>query len=341
MKIVKSDLDSAVQKELLSSDQAKNLWDHLESIRTHTGKFKTLHVLYYFAGLLISTAMSLFLIKAWENGGALMALSGFFALIHAFIGDKLWKKNMKIPGGILITAAVGLTPLFIYGFQKTVGLWPLDSFDNHYFLITGNQIFMELGTILAALTALRFYRFSFIIFPLALSLWLMSMDLIPLLLGANSFNSTERHLASSIFGLIVLISSYFVDKKFQTVDFAFWTYLYGMLTFWSGLSSMDTNTELGRFVFCLLNISFIFIAVYLRRKVFAVFGTFGVLIYLGHLAWHLFTDSYAFPLILTFLGLAILLICVKYQSRKNKIKAVIEKWIPSFLMKWRPKDRVS
>ena len=299
MKIIKSDLDSAVQEEILSVDQAKKLWIYLQSMRTYTGQFHGLYALYCFAGLLILISMTWFLVKVESYRGAFMVLSGFFALFFVFLGNKLWKKNMKIPGGLLITAAVGLTPLFIYGFQTTVGFSFQDFFDDY----SGKRVFMELGTIFTALIALRFYCFPLITFPLVFSLWIMSMDLTSLLLGEGNFNENERIIVMGIFGLIVLIASYFIDKKFQKVDFAKWTYLYGMLSLWCGLSFIDHYSELSRFFLLLLNIGFIFIGVYLRRKIFLIFGAFGVLThlkyYLAGLSWFLFKDySYAPPLIL-------------------------------------------
>jgi hypothetical protein len=343
MKILKSDLDAAAQNGIITAEQAQKLWTYCESLRPYQAKFQGLHVLYYFGGVLILASMSWFLTEAWENGGALMAISAFFALIYGIVGNNLWKKqDTEIPGGLLITAAVGLTPLFIYGFQKMIGLWPQESpvsYKDYYLWIKGSWFFMEVGTIIAASMALRFYQFPFITFPLALSLWFMSMDLTQLLFGKNDFSFDEVKIVSCVFGLVVLAASYFVDKKFKDVDFAFWTYLYGMLAFWVGLTLIESNSELGKFIYCLLNVGFIFMGVYLRRKVFLVFGAFGVFAYLTYLAWDVFKDSYAFPFVLAALGIAILFLGVKYQSNKDRIEAIIEGWLPAFLLKWRPDER--
>lgn len=228
MKIQKSDLDLAGQKGIISADQATKLWAFFEGLRPDQSKFQGLHVLYYFGGLLIMASMSWFLTKAWENGLALMTLSAGFGLFYLLVGDRLWKQNLKIPGGLLITAAVGLVPLFIYGLQKATGLWPQgnpEAYKNYYHWIKGSWIFMELGTVVAALVALRFYPFPFLTFPLAFSLWFMSMDLTPLLFGKEHLSMDERKVVSCIFGLVLLAASYFIDKKYKETDFAFWTYL--------------------------------------------------------------------------------------------------------------------
>jgi hypothetical protein len=153
--------------------------------------------------------MSWLMTTAWKNGAAIMTISGIFSLMYLAAGNDLWKKqNLKIPAGLLITAAVGLVPLFIYGFQKMTGLWPQEiqnNYKDYHLAIKGSWFFMEVATIIAALVALQFYKFPFITFPLALSLWYMSMDLTPLLFGKDTFSFEEGKIVSCIFGFVVLI----------------------------------------------------------------------------------------------------------------------------------------
>lgn len=293
--------------------------------------------------MLVFASMFWFLNLAWSNSLEIMAISGLFALLYVKAGeDLLNKQNLKIPASLLITAAVGLVPVFIFGLQKFTGLWPQEVQNNYAYYhmhIKGSWLLMELGTIVAALIALRFYQFTFVTFPLAITLWYMSMDLAPLLFGREDFNFEERKIVSCVFGFCVLVGSYFVDRKFRKTDFAFWTYLYGMLAFWVGLSMMDSNSELSKFIYCLLNLLFIILALYLRRKVFMIFGAIGVFGYVSHLAWEVFKDSHFFPIALIILGLGIISLGVKYQKNKANIELVAERWFPTFLKKWRPEER--
>jgi hypothetical protein len=58
---------------------------------------------------------------------------------------------------------------------------------------------MEVGTILAGSIALKFIRFPFLTFPIAFSLWYMSMDLTPLLLEeTNSLGTSVYGSPSSL-----------------------------------------------------------------------------------------------------------------------------------------------
>lgn len=102
---------------------------------------------------------------------------------------------------------------------------------------------------------------------------------------------------------------------------------------------MDSGSELNKFIYCLINVGIVFLSVYLRRRIFIVFGAAGILGYLSHLAWRVFKDSYAFPMILALIGIAMLYIGVQYQKNKKDFEAVFEKYLPQALLKWRPVER--
>ena len=96
-------------------------------------------------------------------------------------------------------------------------------------------------------------------------------------------------------------------------DFAFWCYLFGLFAFWGGFTAMESGSEFGRILYCLLNVGLILVGVWLRRATFLVFGVLGVHIYLGHLAYEVFKDSVLFPFALAVLGLSVILVTVFAQ----------------------------
>ena len=78
---------------------------------------------------------------------------------------------------------------------------------------------------------------------------------------------------------------------------------------------MDSGSELMRVLYLGLNVGLIFLAVKLRRSTFLVFGALGVHLYLGHLAYRVFEDSFFFPFVLALLGLSLILLTVWFQRR--------------------------
>jgi hypothetical protein len=345
MKISKSDLARAATEGVITAEQADRLWATLERDPNLThAKFDVANVAYYFGALVVMSALGWLMNLGWERFGSIgiFLLATLYALLFTLAGRTLWyKENLTIPGGLLFTLAVWMTPLAIYGLERMTGVWPQDApenFQSYHIWIKGSWIVMEVGTVLAGLITLKFIRFPFLTFPIAFSLWYMSMDLTPLLVGKQAFSWHERLWVSLCFGLLVLLVTYAVDRRTKD-DYAFWGYLFGLAAFWGGLSLMDSNSEWNKFLYCLINIGLIFLAVFLQRRVFVVFGACGVFGYLGHLSYSVFKDSFLFPLVLSFLGLVVIFLGVQYQRQRDEIEAAILNRVPAGIRRLRPIER--
>src|SRR5262249_58406145 len=155
------------------------------------------------------------------------------------------------------------------------------------------------AAIVAAVIALRYYPFPFIVMIIAVALWFMSMDLTPWVFGRAEFTWEERRAVSMWFGLAVLVVAWLTDQRKRGGDFAFWLHLFGMMAFWGGLSLTNSGSELGKFLYALINVGLLLLSVLLGRRVYAVFGTLGIAGYLGHLSYKVFKDSLMFPFALT------------------------------------------
>ena len=155
---------------------------------------------------------------------------------------------------------------------------------------------MEIATIVAAAFALRYVRFAFLTAPIAFSFWFLSMDLAALIVKQSSVDWETRRQVSVAVGLVTILVGYGLDKflnktsESRSEDFAFWCYLFGMIAFWGGLTSMDTGSEVMRALYALMNIGLILLAVKLRRTTFLVFGALGVHLYLGDLAYRVLRE---------------------------------------------------
>ena len=345
MKISKEDLKKAASLSSITAEQADRLWEALQhNPSVAQSKFDVANVAYYFGALVVMSALGWLMNLGWEQygGTGIFLLATIYALLFIFAGRTLWfKENLKIPGGLLFTLAVWMTPLAIYGLERMTGVWPQGApgnFQGYHIWVKGSWILMEVGTVLAGLIALKSIRFPFLTFPVAFSLWYMSMDLTPLLFGKNDFTWHERLWVSLCFGLLVLLVAYAIDRRTEE-DYAFWGYLFGLMAFWGGLSLMESSVEWKKFLYCLINIGLIFLAVFLQRRAFIVFGACGVFGYLGHLSYDVFKNSFLFPLVLSFLGLVVIFFGVQYQRHRDQIEETILAMIPSGIRRLRPMER--
>ena len=100
------------------------------------------------------------------------------------------------------------------------------------------------------------------------------------------------------------------------------------MAFWGGLSMMDGDSELSKFVYCVINLALISLSVLLRQRSFIVFGALGVLGYLGYLSYRVFENSLLFPVALTFLGILIIYLGVLYQRNAAAIAVGMQADLP-------------
>jgi hypothetical protein len=165
--------------------------------------------------------------------------------------------------------------------------------------------------------------------PIAVTLWYLSMDLVPFLFGDWS-DWEVRKFISLWFGLAMTLLAFWVDLRSRFArDYAFWLYLFGVLTFWGGLSSLDSGSELGKLAYCGINVLMVLVGAVLKRRVFAVFGGLGIAGYLGHLSWRVFKDSLIFPFALSLVGLAIIWLGVLWQRREVAWSARLRAYLPA------------
>lgn len=330
-------LDDAVGAGILRPDQADGLWAFLAAGQNEHARFGFTHILYYLGGLIAIGAMSLFMTLGWESFGGW----GLFAIAFGYGIAGLWLtefflrgKQLQVPAGITATFVVVLIPLAVYGIQHGLGFWAEDgkSYGDYHRLIDWRWIVMELATLAGGAVLLYRYRLPFMVMPIAVTLWYMSMDLTPFLFGDDP-EWRKREYVSVACGLLTLLLALAVDLRTRRdPDFAFWLYLFGTMAFWGGLTSMDSKEEWRKVIYLLINLGLIGVGAALARRVFVVFGGLGVAGYLGHLAYSVFKDSLLFPFALTAIGLAIIAVGVRWQRNEAALGERMRGWMPP---RWR------
>jgi len=334
MKIDRPLLDSAVREGILATQQAEALWTFLGAQSADAPSFRASHVLYYLGGLLAIGAMSLFMTLGWEafGGWGLLLIAIGYAAAGLWLTERLLHRwRLHIPAGIGAVFVVALVPLAIYGLQSGLGFWTEDKvYRDYHRLIDWRWVLMELGTLAAGAVLLWRYRLPFLVMPVALTLWYMSMDATPFLFGEADETWRLRRLVSLGFGLGMVALAIRVDLRTrQERDYAFWLHLFGVIAFWGGLSLMSSESEVGKFLYLCVNLLMIAAGTLLSRRVYAVFGGLGAAGYVGHLAYEVFKDSIAFPFILTGIGIAIVYLGVLWQRNEQAIAARLRGILPA------------
>lgn len=341
----RKDLEAARDSGILSVDSFDRLTLFLQQRKAsdRSVRFDLSHLLWYAGALIVIAAMGLFSTTAFSlmGGKALVATAVVYAVLFTIAGGYLWhRKGLTVPGGLMIAVAISMAPMAVYGVQDLFGYWNHESgreaLNSFHVWVRSSWLPMEIATLVVAGIALRFFPFPFIVFIAAFALWYMSMDLTAWLFN-ESYSWSQRKIVSVYFGLAMLVMAWVVDlKRYRNGDFAFWLHLFGLLAFWGGLSAMNSDSELSKAVYCLINVVLILLAVFLQRKAYAVFGAIGVSFYLGHLADRIFKNSLLFPFALSLIGILIIGAGLLYYRNRDKISAAFEQSLPKALKALRP-----
>lgn len=304
-------------------------------------RFDVVNVLWYMGALIVMGAMSLFSTTAFGLWGprALMTTSIAYGFVFLLAARSLWRRGLRTPGGLLVTCAVSMAPLAIFAIQLLNGHDPTETtpYKDFYIWIRAGWLPMELGTIAAALFALIFFPFPFLVMIVAFALWFMSMDLTPWLLQTESFSMQQRANVSLLFGLFIIAVAWLVDlRRWRSGDFAYWLHLFGIMTFWGGLTAQHSGGEIGKAIYCAINVGLVLLSLLLMRRVYAVFGAIGVSLYLGHLAEEVFKDSILFPFALSGIGVLIIAAGLLFHRYGPKLAEVVGQVLPDYMRELRP-----
>jgi hypothetical protein len=109
-----------------------------------------------------------------------------------------------------------------------------------------------------------------------------------------------------------------------------------MLTFWGGMSLLDSNSEVSKALYCLINVGLLTLSLFLSRRVYMVFGTLGIAGYLGHLADSVFRDSLLFPFALSLIGAAVIAAGLLYYRSRHALDRWLAQSLPSAVAALRP-----
>ena len=345
IRVERKHLNAAAEAEIISADQAQRLWAFLSSqapvsVREDGPRFTLANVLYYLGGMLAIGALSLFMTLGWEGFGGWGVF--FIALLYAGVAFKLAQRfeaqGHLIPMGIMATLIVVLVPLAVWGMQHGLGLWAetdrIRGYRDYHVLIDWRWITLELITLAAAALMLYRYKAPFLLMPVAVTLWYMSMDLVMLLLPPDAPWSESawqfRKWFSLAFGAVMLLIALFVDLRSRmTKDYAFWLYLFGLLTFWCALTSLGSGQLSGKLIYLAINLVLVFTGAILVRRSFTVFGAIGIAIVLGDLSWRLFRDSWLFPIALTAIGIAIVYLGIWWNRNEARLATALQARLPA------------
>lgn len=324
-------LKQAAEDQVISYQQCLTLMNAFEDASKNTKVFSFSHILFYFGGFLAITAVTIFLSLSFANFNEV----GLLISSSLVFGGTLWltrhyiHKDLRIPAGIVATFGVCLVPFMVYCIYVMTG-FVTDDYQGYHKLIRWQWVIMELLSLIVAAVMLYVYRLPFMMFAVAVTLWYLSMDLGLLLLEAEYWALSVRRTISIGFGVVMILSAVCIDgRSLRENDYAFWFYIFGVSSLWLSTTSAVDKAWMPMTLYFLLNLMFLVLGAFLKRKVFVVYATIGSLYYLGYLSNMIFNDTLVFSLALILTGMLMIKLGILWQAHHAAIETRIRAKLPS------------
>lgn len=321
MKIRKAHLERAEQAGALAPGGATALWENLSLQLAEEPAFRAQHLLYYFGAMMMLLPFTIFvslgILKIGVAGLLVVALLVGGATFLA--AEKLLAMGLRIAAGTFSVVSLGMVPLAVHALLSLAGVeFPKDYADFHR-SIRAEYITIEVATLAASVYYLYRHRLPFLMLPVSVILWYLGMDLSTGIFG-YAYGSTFRNWSLG-YGLFLLAVAYAVERRTRHTlsDYSFWLWLFGTLTFWGALTSMDSGSEWGKAVYALINLGLVAGSVLVHRRVLAVAGAVGLTMYLGHLSMKVFRDAALFPLVTLVAGAAVVWVGLKWPAIEARL----------------------
>jgi hypothetical protein len=317
---LKEDIAQACKQIGLADSQAEYLWQALQEVQSKKPKANFSTILLYFGAMIALLSMTWFY-TAHLNSNKSLILWIIYALIFFGLGVYFWYvKKFRLPGGLLTSLGIVMIPLTVYSFQNLLNWWSPSSPDGYkgfYYWINGEWVVMEIATLFISCVALYFIRFPFIMVLIYSTIWFITMDIVHFFVGIQKDYLDQYSIVSIAIGLLLNVIGFYLYKKRQE-DFAFWSYFFGMLLCWTGLTLWDMPTEVEHFIYFLINFAFVILSNFFHRNIFLFFGSLGILCYLSHLVF-VFSNSLMFSFVLAAIGFSIILLTTLLLHMRKKI----------------------
>jgi hypothetical protein len=346
-------LMEAADLGLLYYGQVKPLVDFLEQRerRQREARWNGSTVLTYCAGLLAIAACTLFSTLALEKWGmtVLFELSLMYALVSLACTFWFNAHEHRVPANFFASLFVAMVPMLVFSIQNMMGYWPAGhtpALHDLYHVFDRRWFVIEISTVLAALLVLFYFKRSFLLVPVLLSVYLMTVDLLPNLIlnmDVETFSSagwSMRKAITLIFGFAILLIGFVVDMQItRKRDYAFWLYAFGLFCFSGALaiyfvfepSNALSASYAGKAIYFVINLLLLVLSAALQRRAFAVAGAFGAALVMGHVAWTMFHDSFAFAGAIIACAFAYLMVAMWWSHNEHRVSSRLRGFLPDAL----------
>ena len=344
-------LNLGVEKEIINETQKNSLIDLFYQNENELKQVPTVvKVFYYIGGFIMLCAMVALMSDTVQHStyAMILMLGTLYAGLFLGVGEFLWRKNEKLPAGILYFLFIAAIGLIVMDIEKMTGFFPhfsdMDKIPNYWDLCRFPVIVLSTLTIIANTVLQRFRNVSLLAVPTIFCSYAIYMTIIDFIYGYKNITDKIFFTSNMIFGAGVGIVG-FIKDRLAKADYSKWMYFVGALGFFMFAMLLLDELNIGvwqdQLICFILSLIYIFIGLMIQRKQFSIIGILGVIEYIMYLEFdNIEHNTTLLTSVVLVTGLIILYAGVIYNKNVDKLRGFIESKLPGKIRKYLPQNRV-
>ena len=337
-------LNLGVEKNIINETQKNGLIDLYNQNNNETKQVSTVvKVLYYIGGLIMLCAMTFLMSDTIQHSTytMILLLGTLYALLFLGVGEFLWRKNEKLPAGILYFLFIAAIGFIVMDIEKMTGFFPhfsdMDKIPNYWDLCRFPVIVLSALTIVVNTILQKFRPISLLAVPTIFCSYAIFMMIVDFIYGYKNITPTIFFTSNVIFGAGLSIVG-FIKDRFAKADYSMWMYLVGSAGFFMFtmllLDVLNIGVWQDQLICFILSLIYIFIGLIIQRKPFSIIGILGVIEYIMYLELDNIKDNTTLlTSVILITGLIILYAGVIYSTNVGKLRSFIESKLPEKIRK--------
>lgn len=344
-------LNLGVEKDIINENQKNNLIDLFKQNSEESKQIPTVvKVFYYIGGFIMLCAMIALMSNTIQHSTytMILLLGTLYAALFLGGGEFLWRKNEKLPAGILYFLFIAAFGFIVIDIEKMIGFFPhfsdMNKIPNYWDLCRFPILVLSLLTITANTILQKYRQISLLSLPTIFCSYAIYMTFIDFIYGWENITDEITYNTNLIFGIGLTIVA-FVKDRLTKVDYSKWMYFLGTIGIFTFANIIFNNftTELwqNQLASFILSLIYVFIGLLIQRKPFSIIGVLGVIEYIMYLEFSNMKDNtILLTSVVLLTGLIILYIGVIYNKNIDKLQNFLESKLPKNIKMYLPQNRI-
>ena len=343
-------LNLGVEKEIINETQKNSLIDLFYQNENESKQVPTVvKMFYYIGGFIMLCAMVALMSDTVQHSTykMILMLGTLYAGLFLGVGEFLWRKNEKLPAGILYFLFVAAIGLIVMDIEKMTGFFPhfsdMDKIPNYWDVCRFPVILLSVLTIITNTILQKFRPASLLAVPTIFCSYAIFMTIVDFIYGYKNITPKIFFTSNMIFGAGLSIIG-FIKDRLAKADYSKWMYFVGSAGFFMFamflLDALNIGIWQDQLICFILSLIYIFIGLMIQRKPFSIIGIFGVIEYIMYLEFeHIEHNTTLLTSVVLVTGLIILYAGVLYNKNVDKIRGFIESKLSEKIRNYLPQNR--